>query len=494
MSRPVAKSHMVTHLARKQIPTMNRTTRHALIVCAAAGLLAPPAALRAAELKLAAVFSDHMVLQRDMSVPVWGWANAGDKVTVEFAGQNKTATADANGKWLVKLEAMSASAVPRLMKVNRTVIADVLVGEVWLASGQSNMGYTLSPKYDAKAIAAADHPELRCFTVENEGALTPQDAVKGRWQVSSPKTAPGFTAVGYYFAEELRRELGVPVGILHSSVGGTQAESWLSREAQAASPLLKDYSERQIDAMAHFEEDAKSFQKALPEWEAKYGAGDAGNVGFGKGWAKEDFNDSDWQTCPAPVWWRQLGLKGGCIIWLRKTVDIPADKAGKGAVYGFVGYSEDVTPYFNGQELKPCWPKPPRFFTWWAYYNVPGSLVKAGRNVIALRVHSHTEDGLMWRKPKEILDIADQATTDDTWRYRLEARFPDLTPEARASLPKAPQAQMNNTASALFNGKINPLIPFALRGAIWYQGESNVGRAAGYAPLLSALIHDWRTR
>jgi sialate O-acetylesterase len=100
----------------------------------------------------------------------------------------------------------------------------------------------------------------------------------------------------------------------------------------------------------------------------------------------------------------------------------------------------------------------------------------------------------MWRKPKEILDIADQATTDDTWRYRLEARFPDLTPEARASLPKAPQAQMNNTASALFNGKINPLIPFALRGAIWYQGESNVGRAAGYAPLLSALIHDWRTR
>ena len=212
-------------------------------------LLAPLPSLNAADLKLASVFSEHMVLQRDKPVPIWGWANAGEKVVVEFAGQTKAATAEASGKWLAKLDPMPASAEPRTLKVNGIVIEDVLVGEVWLASGQSNMGYRLSPDYDAAAIAASDHPELRFFSEESEGSLTPQADAKGQWQVSSPKTAPGFTAVGYYFAERLRRELKVPVGIVRSSVGGTQGESWLSREAQVASPLLKNYCENQINAM-----------------------------------------------------------------------------------------------------------------------------------------------------------------------------------------------------------------------------------------------------
>ena len=268
----------------------------------------------------------------------------------------------------------------------------------------------------------------------------------------------------------------MPIGIIHSSVGGTQAESWLSREAQAASPLLKDYAEQQIDAMARFDEHSKVFQKALPLWEAKYGAGDPGNAGLAKGWANENFDDSGWQTCLAPVWWRQLGLKGGCIIWLRKTVDIPADKAGKGSTFGFTGYGEDVTPYFNGQELKPCWPKPPRFFHWWAYYSVPGSLVKAGRNVIALRIHSLTENGLMWRTPKT--DSGNRQPGHHGRHMALLPGSPLPGPDPRGSriVPKAPEAQMNNTASALFNGKIYPLIPYALRGVIWYQGESNANR------------------
>ena len=457
-------------------------------------LLAPLASLDAAELKLAGIFSDHMILQRDKPVPIWGWANSGEKVTVEFAGQTKTATVDANGKWLVKLDAMAADTKPHTLKVNSLAVSNVLVGEVWLASGQSNMGYRLSPIYDAAAIAAADHPELRVFSEESEGSLTPLTDCKGRWEVSSPKTAPGFTAVGYYFAEELRRELKVPVGVVRSSLGGTQGESWLSREAQVASPVLKDYCEKQIDAMTHFDENAKVFEKALPEWEAKVGAGDPGNAGLAKGWAKAEFDDSGWKTCPAPVSWRQVGLKSGCIVWLRKSVDIPADKAGKSAAYIINGYDEDMTPYFNGQELKPFRPKPPRFFHWWAGYSVPGNLVKAGRNVIALRIHSHTESGGMWARPSGMLDIADKATTDNTWRYCLEARFPELTREARASLPKAPQAAMMNTASALFNGKIHPLIPYAIRGAIWYQGESNTNRGTQYAPLLTALIGDWRAR
>ena len=475
----------------------------------AALLLAPLSALHAAELKLSALFADHMVLQRERAVPVWGWADVGENVTVEFAGQKKTAVADSSGKWIVKLDAMPASAEPRELRVGSSkvrtpdtrrptpdllILTDVLVGEVWLASGQSNMGYRLSPVHDAVAIAASDHPELRFFSEESEGSLTPQTGAKGQWLVSSPKTAPGFTAVGYYFADELRRELKVPVGIVRSSVGGTQAESWLSREAQCKVPELREYCEKQIDAMERFEKNSKAFQKALPEWEAKFGAGDPGNTGFAKGWAKDDFDDSAWQTCPAPVRWQQLGLKGGGIVWLRKTVNVAPENAGKSSGYYICAYDESVTAYFNGHELKMTQEKP-TFFHNWVIFPVPGKFTKAGANVIALRVHSLTETGGMWRKPKDLLDgFVDKSTITDEWRYAIEARFPDLTPEARTSLPKAPQAQMMNTASALFNGKIFPIIPYGIRGAIWYQGESNASRGTNYAPLLTALIGDWRAR
>lgn len=210
----------------------------------------------------------------------------------------------------------------------------------------------------------------------------------------------------------------------------------------------------------------------------------AGQYAFTRNNIKPGFYDL------AAVAWDADGKK----MWVRKVVDVPADKAGKYASIGFGGYSEDVTVYFNNQELKPAWARPPRFFNWWAYFNIPPGVVKAGRNVLALRVHSLTENGLVWALPKNIVNFANQATTDDTWRYAVETRFPDLTPEAHAALPKAPEAKMENTASALFNGKIHPLIPYAIRGAIWYQGESNASRGSRYAPLLTAMIADWRAR
>ena len=450
--------------------------------------------LRATELKLAALFSDHMVLQCEKPVPVWGWAEPGSKVTIEFAGQSKTTLTDANGKWMAKLDPMPPSAEGRDLRVGSIEVHDVLVGEVWLASGQSNMGYLLSPKFDKAAIDSAAHNEVRFFTEKSDGALTPQSDAKGQWVVSSPQTAPQFSACAYYFATELLRALNIPVGIVHSSVGGTQGESWLSREAQNNVPELKEFCEKQMDAMEHFEENSKIFQKTLPEWETKYGAGDPGNTGLAKGWANGDFDDSNWQTCPAPVKWQQLGLKGGGIVWLRKTIYVSPENSGKNSAYNIGGYDESVTAYFNGHELQMAHSKPP-FFHNWVVFPVPGKLVEAGPNVVAFRIHSLTENGSMWRKPKGILEgFEDKTTITDDWRCSIETRFPDLTSEARASLPKAPQAEMNNTASCLFNGKINPLVPYGIRGAIWYQGESNTNRGAGYASLLKTLVGDWRTR
>ncbi len=219
----------------------------------AALLLAPQAVLQSAEVKLAAVFSDHMVLQREKPVPVWGWANAGEKVTVEFAGQAKTATADESGKWQLKLDAMPASTEPRPLKTNQLVIADVLVGDVWVCGGQSNMERQLGPRPPQplilnweQEVAAANFPLIRHFGVAHKADKEPPRDVVGRWEICSPQTVKEFTAVGYFFGRELERELKIPIGLLHSSWGGTGVATWTSRDALDGLPEVKAQLETEL--------------------------------------------------------------------------------------------------------------------------------------------------------------------------------------------------------------------------------------------------------
>jgi sialate O-acetylesterase len=216
--------------------------KHTLLALAAL-LVAPLAAIDAAELKLAAVFSDHMVLQRDRPVPVWGWANAGEKVTVEFDGQTKSATVDSNGKWAVKLDPMQANAESRTLKVNGAVISDVLVGDVWVCGGQSNMERQLGPRPPQplilnweEEVAAANYPLIRHFGVAHKAAREPLQDVTGSWAVCSPQTVKDFTAVGYFFGRELAQELKIPIGLLHSSWGGTGLATWTSKDALGGLP------------------------------------------------------------------------------------------------------------------------------------------------------------------------------------------------------------------------------------------------------------------
>jgi sialate O-acetylesterase len=203
-------------------------------------LLLLPLAAQAAELKLAALFSDHMVLQCDKPVPIWGWAPAGEKITVEFAGQTQKTTADANGKWTVKLDALKASAEPRELKVGGIIIRDVLVGEVWLGSGQSNMamGVSRARDYNAEQVAA-NLPLIRMFKENSAAANLPQSDASGQWVICSSETVGTFSATLYFFGRELYRELKVPMGLINSSVGGTPIESWVAEEAQKQLPKAK---------------------------------------------------------------------------------------------------------------------------------------------------------------------------------------------------------------------------------------------------------------
>ena len=249
-----------------------------LFVCciAAVSLAAPTTVLQAEELKLAAVFADHMVLQRDKAVPVWGWAEPGSQITIQFADQSKTATAADDGKWSAKLEPMPASAAARTLvaasKGAKAEITDVLVGEVWLGSGQSNMAMTVSraKNFDAEK-ADADLPLIRMFRESSGAAENPQADAKGSWDVCSAETVGSFSATLYFFGRELHRELDVPVGLINSSVGGTPIESWVAANAQAAVPELKDSYGAAMKAWREFDEPKvrAQYERALEQWKQR---------------------------------------------------------------------------------------------------------------------------------------------------------------------------------------------------------------------------------
>ena len=236
-------------------------------------LLASAISLHAAELKLASVFTDHAVLQRDVEVPVWGWADAGTEVTVTFAGQHKTVTADASGKWMVKLDALPASTESRTLTVTATaskttlVLKDILVGEVWLGSGQSNMALMVRSANDYEGEQkTAQLPGIRMYKEESSSAKTPQNNGKGQWLVCTPDTVGGFSAVLFFFGREIHKTLGVPVGLINSSVGGTPIDAWTASEAQQASKELAPLLAARATAKPS-EDTAKQYERALAHWQ-----------------------------------------------------------------------------------------------------------------------------------------------------------------------------------------------------------------------------------
>ena len=251
--------------------------KHALLFLAAV-LLLPFGEISAGELKLATVFSDHMVLQRDKPVPVWGWSDPGERITVELGGQMQSAVADADGKWQIKLAPMKASAESQTLIVRsekpdrKAEVSDVLVGEVWLGSGQSNMAMTVNRAKDFETEQVAEKfPSIRMFKEESPASATAQAESRGKWAVCSPETVAGYSATLYFFGRELHRELNVPVGLINSSVGGTPIESWIAEEAQAKIPELKNLVEAKAKVAAAIDEATMkaNYEKQLTRWKAQ---------------------------------------------------------------------------------------------------------------------------------------------------------------------------------------------------------------------------------
>ena len=446
-------------------------------------------------MKLANLFTDNCILQRDRPVPIWGWGKPGERVTVEFAGQKKTITADVAGKWRVTLDPLPASQEPRELSAGDCRVKNVLVGDVWLCSGQSNMQMAVSEGLNSKAeIAAANYPRIRLFTVPCQAVLDPQTDVAATWQVCAPATVAKFSAAGYFFGRELLDKLDVPIGLINSSWGGTRVEAWTSRDGLWSDAELRNeiqmYEKWAQTPAGRFARESHQLSKAdIDTWIKSLGKPDPGNIGHTQGWAARDFNDATWSTMPIPSGWQLHQHNFSGVFWFRRTVDVPAAWVGKDLVLHLGVADKTDTTYFNnvqvgaiGFESQSPWNTP-------RVYRIPGKFVQPGRNVIATRVYSNVYQGGLVG-PAEVMQLKlDSASIPlaGPWRYKIEHNL-GLTPMVFSS----PGPGNANTATILHNSMIAPLAPAALRGVIWYQGESNAGNARNYRNLFPLLINDWR--
>jgi sialate O-acetylesterase len=453
-----------------------------------------------AEVRLPAIISDNMVLQQGMKVRIWGNANAGEHVAVTFDKKTSNITADAQGRWQVLIGPFKAGGPYELTVKGDNVltIKNVLVGEVWLCSGQSNMEWPLvNTTGGAEAVAQAKNPEIRLFTVEKHTSTSPLTDVEGHWVVTTPDDAAHFSAVGYFFGRELYEHLKVPIGLINSSWGGTPAEAWTSHEALLSSPELKSILDRYESSLNALPETKATYAQALAQWEEKNLYIDSGNKGEALGYADPSTSTTDWSQMDLPKQIEAAGLLIDGAIWFRKVVELPAEWSGKDLVLNLPPIDDQDVTYFNGAKIGSVGRETPNSYMVPRKYVVPGSLVRAGRNVIAVRVFDSAGEGGFGRGGAMSVGPAGAAESSlislrGTWDYKVELALEPKHPDW-GSRPEAVGVSNQNNPSVLYNAMIAPLVPFAIRGAIWYQGESNAGRAYQYRTLFPIMIRNWRT-
>ncbi|MFA7230708.1 MAG: sialate O-acetylesterase [Victivallaceae bacterium] len=451
-------------------------------------------------LKLAIVFSDNMVLQQLTKLPVWGNTSPETMVTVRFAGQKKTTQADTNGDWRVNLASLSASPTPQTMKItaddstkSAITLRNILIGEVWVCSGQSNMAFSVSrAKNGEQESATANFPDIRLLTIPQQTAETPQKYITASsWQVCSPETVSGFSAVGYFFGRELHQRLDVPVGLINSSWGGTVAEAWTSRKTLLKNPALSELVKKYDIDVANSQELTARYKAGLQAIEQK--TQDTKNEGYPLGWADIPNPSGEWNDMELPALWQSCGLDFNGILWFRKELELPPEWLGKDLQLSIGATDKSDVTYFNNVQVGSLTmaERPDSWCTLRSYI-IPASVLKPGKNAIAVRVHSDKLGGGM-TGPAVAMKLSCPALEKSSpiplagiWKYAVESNY------GKIEIPVIPPADNPNSPSVLFNGMISPLIPFAIRGAIWYQGESNASRATQYQTLFPALIQDWR--
>ncbi|MDI1306073.1 MAG: sialate O-acetylesterase [bacterium] len=432
-----------------------------------------------ANVRMPLLFSDGMVLQRNKEIPVWGWADANEKIAVHFNKQTKTIKADATGKWMVRLDSEKAGGPFELTITgkNKIIIKDVLVGEVWICSGQSNMEFQMYKTMNSeKEMADSDYPMIRHFGVAQDLSGSPKEDLKaGKWAICSKETVSDFTAVGYFFAKKLYAELKIPIGIINTSWGGTCVETWTSRQAFEKNAEFKDMI---ADVpMLNMDSISKLYAKTMRERVEKI-QGTEVNTANETTFKELTFNDASWAELNVPGLWENqpLGDLDG-VVWMRKTITLSAEDIKNGTTLSLSKIDDEDITYVNGIEVG-------RNTLWDAkrVYTIPENILKEGKNVIAVRVVDNSGGGGIYGESSDLkLTLGSKIIPlEGKWKYKVIVVKTALSP--------------NSYPSLLYNAMVNPLIPYAFQGVLWYQGEANVWRAKQYKKAFPLMITDWRTK
>jgi sialate O-acetylesterase len=450
-----------------------------LVVIALGGLGALLPKRPAARLRVSELIADGMVMQREVPVPVWGRAAPGDQVTVTFDGRTHTTKADPRGGWKVTLPAREAGGPYEMTvtaKGERIEVRDILVGDVWVSAGQSNMQWPVADSKDAaREVAAAGDPQIRHFKVPPSWAPRPDSTLAGgSWEPADPEHVGQFTAVGYYFARELRKSVPVPIGLINTTWGGSRIEAWMSAPALGLDwPGLvseeREYQRRVQDAL-------RARLGAMPMH-------DGGLVDGRALWADPTLDDRDWGTMAVPSAWDEVGYEAmDGVAWYRTTFYLTDAEARAGVRLALGQIDDSDVSYVNGHEVgrtEHAWNKP-------RIYAVPASALQPGRNVVAVRVEDTGGGGGIQGAPDSLyVEVgAARRALAGRWRFRVGA-----------AKVKAKGRQPNEVPTLVYNKMVHPLLPYPIKGVIWYQGEANANEyedAVAYRKLFPDMIRDWR--
>lgn len=464
-------------------------------------------------LKLPSLISDNMLLQQKTNAKIWGKANPGRKISVSTSwNSNGQAIAGKDGKWSVSLptpEAGGPYTITISGKDTTIVIKNVLIGEVWFCSGQSNMEMPVAgwPPADTimhskETIAAASIPEIRLFNVQKVISGQPLDECTGRWEVSTPETVPQFSATGYFFGKKLHAELNIPIGLIESAWGGTPSESWTSSGSlEKAGEFITEI--KSIKESGPLQAQYQKWLNTLKQAELKPDGKDQWkNLSFNdENIPTIEYNDSKWPVMGLPTQFESVIGEFDGAVWFRKMVDIPKTMEGKDLILSLGPIDDMDRTYFNGKLIGSY--EESGFWQVERNYEISASLVKPGANLISVRVlDTQGNGGIYGSTEKMKLSLKNDPNTfvplKGDWKYQPVAELTggkfyiyDLSKNEFLA-QKRPVNLGPGTPSVLFNGMVSPVLPYQIKGAIWYQGEANVGRAEQYSKIFPAMIQDWR--
>ncbi len=436
-----------------------------------------------AQINLPQLVSDGMVLQRNATVNLWGWASPGEEITIHFLNDTLYTQTLKDGTWKIQLSPQPAGG-PYRMSIqgsNKIVLNDIYMGDVWLCSGQSNMELPMrrvEPQYRDE-IKAIDNATIRMFTIPHNYDFNFQheDLMDGKWLPATQENILNFSAVAYFFAKHVQENQGVPIGLLNASLGGSPVEAWMSEET--LKPFEDAYRELQtFKDEAYVQSIKKKDQKRNNQWYGQLAKTDKGRLDS-TAWNHPDLDDSKWETTTIPGMWHEEDLTHtNGVVWFRKHFTVPEAMENKPARLELGAIVDADSVFVNGKFVgNTTYKYPPR------WYHVPANVLHKGENNITIKVISNIGNGgFVIDKAYELTTATDTVSMEGTWKYKVGTKVE----------PLQSQTFIRWKPAGLYNGMIHPLINYTIKGAIWYQGESNVGRADDYKKRLSAMIANWR--